>query len=407
MRVTLASLLLASISLCVSATGTVTIPLNRVKKSGADLKKTIELQHIRLAHKYASPAAKRKLRKLLGPLAASSISTKLAESGTVSNLPLSNYVDMIYYGEIEIGTSPQKFTVVFDTGSSDAWVPSAKCKSEGCANHKHFDGAASSTYTSSTTQFSIEYGTGSASGTVSSDNLNIAGMMLEKYQFGEAHQVAAFFERLPFDGIVGMGFPEISQQRVNPFIFELAKRGMLKENKFGFYLAHEHGSTGSGLTIGGIDESKLEGPVDYYPTRQHGYWLIEMKGVSVGDGQTGLNIHSENAVIDTGTSLIVMGHHDAMIINRELGATDSGQGYYIIDCDKKKTLPTIHIKFGAKAYDLTPESYIIEDTDGTCFTAFTPGSPYPTLWILGDVFLRSYYSIYDMDAKTVGFAKAK
>ncbi len=63
------------------------------------------------------------------------------ESGSVE---LTDYYNNQYVGVISLGTPPQDLSVVFDTGSSDLWIPGRGCKD--CGDHATFDFEASSTY---------------------------------------------------------------------------------------------------------------------------------------------------------------------------------------------------------------------------------------------------------------------
>lgn len=64
-----------------------------------------------------------------------------------------NEVDMLYYGDLAIGTPGQGLTFDVDTGSADLWVPSPWCGS----SKNHYDGSQSSTYVEQDRRFAVSY----------------------------------------------------------------------------------------------------------------------------------------------------------------------------------------------------------------------------------------------------------
>lgn len=76
------------------------------------------------------------------------------------HLSITNFLDAQYYGEISIGTPPQTFQVIFDTGSTNLWVPSQKCNSDSCLRHNRYNSLESSTAKKNGTTAVIKYGSG-------------------------------------------------------------------------------------------------------------------------------------------------------------------------------------------------------------------------------------------------------
>ncbi|EPZ30775.1 Aspartic peptidase domain-containing protein, partial [Rozella allomycis CSF55] len=158
---------------------------------------------------------------------------------------------------------------------------------------------------------------------------------------------------------------------------------------------------GGELLFGGIDNNLFTGDLVYAPVIRKGYWEVELTSASLGDKE--LVTKPGRAAIDTGTSLCAIPTKAAEQINKIIGAKKNFMGQYTIDCNKVDSLPELKFVFGGHPFVLSPQEYIL-NVQGNCISGFI-GMDIPAPAV-GDVFLRSYYTVYDLGKNRVGFAKA-
>ncbi|XP_071718312.1 cardosin-F-like [Rutidosis leptorrhynchoides] len=345
---------------------------------------------------------------------------------------LKNYKDTQYYGEIGIGTPPQTFTVVFDTGSSNLWVPSTKCLlSISCYVHSKYSSRRSTTYKRNGKFASIEYGSGSIYGYFSNDSVNIGDLVISDQEFIEAtYEPGVTFMNGKFDGILGLGFKEISVGNATPIWDNMVQQGLVKDPLFSIWLnPGANQEVGGEIVFGGVDPNHYNGDHTFVPITQKGYWQFVLEDVLIDGQSSGYCQNGCSAIADSGTSLITGPSAVITEINKAIGAKSfasqqlkskgdsdhsvGAMGDFGEPCANFSSMPTISFKIGGKDFVLSPKEYVVkygeDDSGSNCISGFMPldfPSPQGPLWILGDVFMGSYHTVFDYGNLQVGFAKA-
>ncbi|KAF7328800.1 putative vacuolar protease A [Mycena venus] len=303
-------------------------------------------------------------------------------------------------GGSQLGTPPQDFTVVFDTGSDELVIPGTNCTTS-CANQKKFDPTQSSTFKLNTGDgiFEESFLTGgdaspwglkdwSMSLIEVSDTMTVGGLSVSNVSF--------------------LLIQNQSQYICEPFIRSMA------------FIWPPHSVGGAEMTLGGVDSSKFTSQTTFAPivADGHGAWILNSSGIAV-NGQTNdvLAVHTE-VLFDTGTTNVflplAMAEALYAFISPEIQPNPTEPGAWGIPCSKVGSLPasvdfTLQSVAGT-AFNVTIPSSELSvgpfiGNNSLCQAAFNSWPANFTIPpIIGNSLFKHYYTTWDSGNLALGFA---
>ncbi|KAH9167398.1 acid protease [Lactarius sanguifluus] len=341
-----------------------------------------------------------------------------AKRSSGENLLVNQNADSSYFGSIAIGTPPVAYNVILDTGSADLWVADSSCTTN-CQGIQTFDVSTSSTYTNLTEPFSIQYGSGSASGTLATDVVQMAGFQVAEQVLGP-HAMTSPEGLLdsPVSGLMGLGWQSLSSSGSVPFWQSLFQGNALDEPLMAFYLTRFVNQTnvaeqepGGVFTLGATNTSLYTGQIDYQTVDTTAYWTLPLTSLTVNSNSVTIPSSSSLAAIDTGTTLV--GGPAAQIsalyaqIPGSAPGTGNYDGYYTYPCS---TTVNVALSFGGQSWSISPSDFkLAQLSDSLCLGGFfelsrSQSSSSQVGWIVGDTFLKNVYSVFRASPPSVGFA---
>ena len=283
------------------------------------------------------------------------------------------------------------FEVQFDTGSSDLWIPQAGCVY--CAGKNTYNHNLSSTYMPVGGTLNDTYGLGCVVGPLSMDNVTVGGFAVKNQVFAEipdlSSENASHYLTQAYDGILGLAFPKASGKAgAYPVVFEnMIEQNLLDQLVFSLYL---------GDNEPGWDATKFNGEIYKVPLSSAAFWQIELQGFVLGKGR---HAQSVPAIVDSGTSFISGPPEAIQVIAEIFGAIAFDQnGDYFANCSHIGTLPRIGFIVGGLELLIPGHKAFLPPTDGYCKLAF---GIHEGFWILGDTFMRGFYTVFIYVERTV------
>lgn len=327
-----------------------------------------------------------------------SVVTAVTPSATNSVGIAQDGSDISYFVEAKVGSSNTPLWLLCDTGAGTSWLMAEGCTSTACKDHTTWDSSSSDTFSETGETFSIAYGTGSVSGSLVEDTIAIGSSKVDM-KFGLANVTSDDFVHFAFDGILGLSMANGSSDN---FVRTLKSDGALSSNVFGVYLNRNSDGTNTGqLTLGGIDPDKYTGDITYTSvnTAADGDWAIPLGDVGFNGSKAGVT--NRLAYIDTGTSYAFAPPADVAALHKLIpGASSTDKVTYTAPCDTDQPLV---VTFSGVDHEISAKDWLSSPSSSGVCTSNIYGQQVVTgAWLLGDVFLKNVYAVFDADVPRLG-----
>ncbi|KAJ3273844.1 hypothetical protein HDV01_003822 [Terramyces sp. JEL0728] len=319
---------------------------------------------------------------------------------------------------ISVGSPPQTFKVLLDTGSSNFWIRDSSCASQDCSN-PGFKSAKSKTFqTVNSNAPPINYLDGSfVQGPLVEDVVSINGKSVQQEFYLAKNDGSA--EGYAVDGILGFAFPD-----AYPTFF----KNLITDNQIGkqvFSIYYSNDLQSGSLLVGGVDTNRYAGQLLWnlvYGDKDDGdapfsMWKTKLNSLTVSSKNTTL-ADSFKLIFDTGTSLSNFPVAIADSINSALGfAKIPGQNItYGIPCPNSTIpagLPNITLGFATGSLVFHPADYIYfsslpSNKTGSvfCTSSFIGRANLTNSAIFGNVLTQKLYVVHDYKNRKIGVAVA-
>ncbi|KAG0371670.1 hypothetical protein BGX24_001350 [Mortierella sp. AD032] len=332
-----------------------------------------------------------------------------------------------------IGTPPQAFKIDFDTGSSQFIISAKDCTE--CSGTTHYDSSASKTFRANGKPWMITYGDQShAEGILGHDQILIDNIRVKNQQLALVTSESAGFDDT-IDGIMGLAFGTLSTSIASTkTVFEnMMAQKVVEKGVFSFYLGKASLNGGGEVIFGGVDMRRVEEghKLTYTPVTKAKYWQIDVENVYVdgkvvvvgsgaknkgkkgsGGGGNGGGGKKLEAIMDTGTTLMIVPEKLANSIHRKIkGAQELGTSWALpcklASSGTHSAGAKVELEIEGKRFGIPFEDLVREETDvaGVCYSGIQSSSA--GFMIIGDVFIKNNYVVFDQEKRRVGIAPLK